>query len=111
MAARVDQRIGQPVGQQPRAHRRDRAVEHRQQRALAAALADRARDLQAAAARFVDLQRARAAVGHQPVDVLQRGLLRFVQVVDDGAGGAEGLVVGRLVGEAEAFQRGACRNA
>ena len=53
----VGQRIGQPVGQQPRAHRRDRAIEHGQQRAFAAAVADRARDFQAAAAGLVDLQR------------------------------------------------------
>ena len=53
----VGQRIGQPIGQQPRAHRRGRAIEHGQQRAFAAALAQRAGDLQAAARRFVDFQR------------------------------------------------------
>ena len=37
IAAAIGQRIGQPVGQQPRAHRRDGAVEHGQQRAFAAA--------------------------------------------------------------------------
>ena len=58
MALSVGQRIGHPVGQQPRAHRGDRAVEHAQQRALAAAVADRAGDFQAAAGRLVDLQRA-----------------------------------------------------
>ena len=77
---------------------------HRQQRALAAALADGAGNLQAAAARLVDLQRARGAVGDQPVDVLQRGLLRFGQVIQHGAGGRDRLVVGRTVAEAEALQ-------
>ena len=78
----VDQRVGQPVGQEPRAHGGDGAVQHGQQRAVAAALADGPRDLQAAAAGFVDLQGRGAAIGLQAIDVLQRGLLRLVEIID-----------------------------
>ena len=102
----VGQRVGEPVGQQPRAHRGDRAVEHGQERALAAALADRPRQFQAAPARLVDLQRAGGAVGDQPVDVCQRALLRLGEVVEDRPGRADRLDVVRPVVEAEAFEAG-----
>ena len=111
IAGRIDQRIGQPIGQQPRAHGRDRAVQHGQQRALAAALADGAGDFQAAAAGLVDLQRAGGAVGHQPVDMRQRGLLRFVQIIEHGAGGADRLVVGRAVARSRSLPGPPCRSA
>ena len=55
---RIGQRFGQPVAQLPRAHGRDRAVQNSQQRPVARAGADRPRQFQTAACRFVDLQRA-----------------------------------------------------
>ena len=55
----------------------------------------RAGDLQAAAAGLVDLQRAGGAVGQQPVDVRERALLRLGQIIEDRAGGADRLGVGR----------------
>ena len=76
-----------------------------QQRALAAAVADRARDLQAAARGLVDLQRLAAAIRHQPVDVVERRLLRLAQIVEHRAGGPQGRATS-LVVEAEAFERG-----
>ena len=68
----IGQRIGQPFGQHARAHRGRRAIEHGQQRAFAAAVADRAGDFQAAAGRFVDFQRLSGAIGDQPIDMRQR---------------------------------------
>ena len=100
----VGQRIGQPVGHQSRAHRRDRAIEHGQQRTLAAAVADRAGQLQAAAARFVDLHRRADAIRHQPVDVFQRTLLRFREIVEHGPGGADRLIVSHGRVEAKAVE-------
>ncbi len=38
------------------------------------------------------------------IDVLQRGLLRLVEIVDDCAGRAKGLVVARHRRETETFQ-------
>ena len=52
----------------------------------------------------VDLQGRGTAIGLQVIDVLQRGLLRLVEVIDHRPRGPQGLVVARIVGEAEAFQ-------
>ena len=62
MAADVGQRIRQPIGQQPGAHRRDGFIDHRQQAAVALAFAERARQFQAAAGGFVDEQARAAAI-------------------------------------------------
>ena len=52
----LGERVGDPVGQQPRAHRRDRGIDGRQQRTFAAAFPHRAGDFQAAPRGFVDFQ-------------------------------------------------------
>lgn len=100
----VNERIGEPFRQHPLAHRGDGTIEHGQQRTFTAAFADRSRDFQAAAARLIDLQGRRTAIGGKMIDVLQRGLLRLVEIVNHRPCGPQGLVVARLVNEAESFQ-------
>ncbi len=98
----VRQRRGDPVGQQAGAHGVRGPVDHGQQRAFAASVAERPGDFQAAASRFVDLQELAYSVGNQPVEVVEGRALRFQQVVQDGARGAHGGgVSGR---ESESFQ-------
>ena len=60
-------------------------------------------------ARFVDLERGRASIGYESIDVLRADVfLGFVQVIDDRAGRTDGLIVGRSVAESEPFEiRGA----
>ncbi len=63
----VGERREHPVVQEPRAHRRDGAVEDREQRAVALAVAQRARQFEAAARHLVErqqrLRRGTAAAG------------------------------------------------
>ena len=92
----VDQRRGQPIGQQPGAERRDRAVHHAQQRAVAAAVADRRGQFKAAPRGGVDGKPLVGRVGQQPVDVGERGLLRLREVIEHGPGGAQRGGVGRF---------------
>ena len=91
--------------------RRDRAVEHAQQRAFAAAVADRARDFQAAARGRVDLQPLARRVRQQPIDVRERRLLRFGQIVEHRAGGAQRGGVASLRRRSRSLRASACRNA
>ena len=74
------QRRRQPFGQQPRPHRRDRAVDHAQQRAVALPFAEGADQLEAPPGHLVEGQGIGASVGDQPGDVAQRGLLGLAQV-------------------------------
>ena len=104
MAAPVGQRGEQPVVQQPGAHRRHGAVEDRQQRALAVAVAQRARQFQAAARHLVEQAGSWSwRIRPQPPQVAEARLERLLQVEQQRAGGDE---AGLVVVEAEAGQRG-----
>ena len=94
---------GEVIGQQPRPHRRDGAIDDLKQRAFALGLAQGSRQLQAAAGHLVQPQRVGLAIGGQPDDVPQRRLLGLAQVGHQGAGG---LNLERAVVDAEAVQRG-----
>ncbi len=98
------ERRGDPLGQQSRAHGGGRAIDHGQQRAVAAAVTDGARDFQTAARRLVDLQELAHTVGHQAVEVIEGGALCFQQIVEDGACRADGR--GVPLGESKALQTG-----
>ena len=82
------QGIGQPVGQEPGAHRRHGAIHDTQQRSFAASIAQRADDFQTAPGRGVDLQRVSGRMVTQRADVRQRCLLGFDQIAQYGAGRA-----------------------
>ena len=96
------QRGEHAVVQQPGAHRRHGAVEHREQRAVALAVAQGARQFEAAPRHLVECQERVRAVRLQPADVGEARLQRLLQVDDQGAGGGQ---AGLLVVEAEAGQR------
>ncbi len=100
----IHERIGHPIGQQARAHRRLRAIQNREQRALAAALTHCLRDFQAAARRFVDLQRRTCLARQQAINMRQRRFLRLGEIFENGAGGAQRRDITRRV-ETKAFQR------
>ncbi len=97
--------IGHPIGQQPRAHRGLRAVQDRQQRSIAPAFAQCLGDLQAAARRFVDFQSRASVIRQEPIEMCQRGLLCFGEIIENGAGGSQRRGIESFV-ETEAFERG-----
>ena len=79
----------QPVGQEPRTHRRAERSITLEQRALALAFAERPHQLQAPPGHLVERQRVGAAIGDQPGDVAQRRLLRLAQVRHQRPGGLD----------------------
>ena len=99
---RIDQRRGDPIGQQPRSHRCASAVDHAQQRSVTRAAAKRARDFQTASGRGIDLQKAAAMMGGQGAKMIQVTALCFLQIGQHGAGGANRRCV--VVVETESFQ-------
>ena len=80
MAGDVGQRGQQAVVQKARTHRRDGAVEDRQERAVALAVAQSAGQFQAAAGDFIECQQRIGAVRLELADVGQARLERFLQV-------------------------------
>ena len=99
----VGQRRDDPLLQQPRAHRRRRAVQDRQQRAGPAAVAQGARQFQAAARHLVEEQKAVAGARPQAREMSEVRLERFLQVEQQRPGGGQARLI---VVEAEAGQRG-----
>ena len=80
------QRRGQPLGQQPGSHRRHRAINDAEQRAVALGFAEGPDQLEASAGHLVQRQGVGASVGDQSRDVAQRGLLGLAQVGHQRAG-------------------------
>ena len=85
---RVAQRPRQPALQRARTHRGDAAVEHLEQREIVLA-GQRAVDLQIAPRRRIENQRFAGCLDAQGSQVRQRGLLRFLQVLQQGTGGGD----------------------
>ena len=103
----VGERRGEPIGEQPGAERSDGAIDRAEERTFAAAVADRFGDLQAAARGGIDREAVVGRIGREAIDVGERRLLRFAQVIEDRAGGAErgGIGSGWFGVEAEAVER------
>ena len=87
------QRIGDPVGEHARPHRRDGAVQRGQQRPLPFPVAQGAGNFEAPAARFVDLERFARPVCAERLDVLEGSFLRLFQVVEHHSRGPDRLFV------------------
>jgi hypothetical protein len=85
----VDQRRREPVAEEPRPHRRLRAVEHAGQRARAASGGHRAHELQAAAGGLVDLEPSPRPPGGERVDPADRGRLVLLEIRHHRAGGRD----------------------
>ena len=103
----IGQRRREPIGQKPCAETRHRAVEHSEQRAFAFAVAERGDQFQAAARRWIDRQPFVGRIRQKLIDVSERRLLRFGQIVEHRAGGSQrGRIRGvRLVVKTEALER------
>ncbi len=90
----VAKREAEPVAQSAGAHRGDRAVDGGEKRALARAVAGGLFDFQRAERGVVESEKAVGAAGFELEDVLQGGLLRALQILEQGAGGADRRVDG-----------------
>ena len=101
----IGERVGDPIGEEARAHRGDGAIEDGQQRTVALAFAECASDFEAAAGGFVDFERRAGAVGDESFQMGQRRTLRFGQIFQQCAGGAEGEGIFGVI-EAETFEGG-----
>src|SRR5262249_55756823 len=95
----VGQRGEKPLLQQPPAHRRHRAVEDRQQRAGAVAVAHRPRQFETAARDLIEEEKPLLAVGAQASQMSKAGLERLLQVEQQRSSGDK---TGLRVVEAEA---------
>src|SRR5262249_18952433 len=83
--AYVEQWLPQPAAQQPRSHRRPRRVDCLDQRAAAAAVADRGEQLEVAPRVRVDNEETRWVVDMQVADIRQRRTLCVSYVRQHGA--------------------------
>ncbi|OQB00694.1 MAG: hypothetical protein BWY25_01691 [Chloroflexi bacterium ADurb.Bin222] len=97
----VKQRTLQPVQQQSAAHRRQRHIEHPQQRTVLLA-AQGLREFQIAPRRRIHRHEVPGRIRHQPHDLRQHPLLRLLQIRQDRAGSPHRQ---RLALAAEALQR------
>ena len=95
------QRVQDPVLELARAHGRLRAVEQPQECAAAVAFAHGADEFEAAAGGAVEDDAVGVADAREPADVAEGDFLRFLQVLEGGAGGADGRAHARA---AEAFE-------
>ena len=102
----LDEWCGEPLPQQPGAHRGTRAVEHAGQGAVAAARPHRPHEFEAAARGLVDLQAPARPPRGERSDSRDRGRLILLEIGDDCAGRGDARGVGGEF-EAEAFEAAA----
>ena len=103
-ARRIGQRAQEPGAQQPRAHRRDGRVDRLEQGDAARAGAERLDELEVAAGHLVEPEVPVGAAHRGAGEVLEAAGLQLGEVAEQGAGGADGGVVGGA--ESEAVERG-----
>ena len=85
----VHQRLGDAGPQEPSPHRCQRPVQHAQKGALHSPLPQALRQFQVAAGGGVHHQEAVGGIGAEGGQLGQRALLGFLQVLEDGPGGAD----------------------